>query len=526
MMVPEQFAVCRAAALAALIGSAFWAVAGEPCAAAQRSDGQLTIEVVDSEGSQPIAARMHLKNARGRPVDLRLPGTADFGGHFYIDGSATLPLRVGQYTFELDAGPEYRTQSGHFEIERHADDSKRIEMKRFANLNNEGWYGGDLDIGRLFADLPLIARAEGLSIMPAQKVLAGRPPQKNSRRRSQPTLSVAKGERFSAPQSELIPALGGELLLIDTELPFDSVVDYRDISSTLEGIRTARQRDVRIIARTPYAWELPVWLAGGDLDAIQLIHHHAQYDGAVDNEDDGRPRDKKLFPGRRGNGRWSEVVYYHVLNCGFRIPPVAGSGSGWNHNPVGANRVYAYCGEGFSEEAWWDSVLNGRVVVTNGPLLRPKVEGRAPGYVFHLDSGGLLSFEIGLDLATRVPVEYLQIIKNGEVAADVRLADWTKQKGRLPPLAFDASGWFLVRAVTNNQRNYQFASSGPYYVEKAGQPRVSRRSVQFFLDWIDAATARLNAMGKFEPRLLNTLLAEQETARQHFERLLSEANSD
>ena len=74
----------------------------------------------------------------------------------------TLPLRVGQYTFELDAGPEYRTQSGHFEIERHADDSKRIEMKRFANLRDEGWYGGDLDVSRRAADLPLIMRAEGL----------------------------------------------------------------------------------------------------------------------------------------------------------------------------------------------------------------------------------------------------------------------------------------------------------------------------------------------------------------------------
>ena len=97
---------------------------------------------------------------------LRLPNTAEFGGHFYIDGQLTLPLRIGQYTFELDAGPEYRTQSGHFEIERHADDSKRIEMNRFANLAEEGWYGGDLHVARRADDLPLIMRAEGLSIVP------------------------------------------------------------------------------------------------------------------------------------------------------------------------------------------------------------------------------------------------------------------------------------------------------------------------------------------------------------------------
>ena len=106
--------------------------------------------------------------------------------------------------------------------------------------------------------------------------------------------------------------------------------------------------------------------------------------------------------------------------------------------------------------------------------------------------------EIALDLATRVPVEYLQIVKNGIVENEVRLADWTKQKGRLPPLHFDDSGWFLVRAVTTNQRTYQFASSGPYYVEKGGRPRVSRRSVQFFLDWIAAAEARVRAMKDLE----------------------------
>ena len=169
MTIREQLAACRGAASAVLVGCACFASVGKPCSAAQRSDGQLTIEVVDSETGRPIAARMHLKNARGRTVTLRQPGTAEFGGHFYIDGSRALPLRVGQYTFEIDAGPEYRTQSGHFEIERHADDSKRIEMKRFANLRDEGWYGGDLDVGRRAADLPLITRAEGLGIAPVQE---------------------------------------------------------------------------------------------------------------------------------------------------------------------------------------------------------------------------------------------------------------------------------------------------------------------------------------------------------------------
>ena len=51
-----------------------------------------------------------------------------------------------------------------------------------------------------------------------------------------------------------------------------------------------------------------------------------------------------------------------------------------------------------------------------------------------------------------------------------------------------------MRAVTSNAKNYQFASSGPYYVERGGRPRVSRASVQFFLDWIDAAEARIREL--------------------------------
>jgi hypothetical protein len=435
-----------------------------PLHAAPRADGQLEIEVVDAKTGQTIAARMHLFNTRKRPVQTNVPNTAEFGGHFYIDGTLVLPLRRGQYTFDLDAGPEYRTQSGHFEIERHADDAKRIEMERFADLVDEGWYGGDVDFSRRERDLPLILRAEHLKDVQAPKF------------------------------AEFLPA-----------------------NSDRSAIK---------IARVPYDWNLPVWLTSGGVDAIELIHTHSLRDSVVDNEDDGRPRDRSLFPGKSGNGRWSEAVYYHVLDCGFRIPPVAGSGSGRNDNPVGTNRVYAFCGDEFSPERWWADVTAGRVFVTNGPLLRPMVEGQPPGYVFHLDAAGSLTLEIGLNLATRVPVEYLQIIKDGRVDADVRLADWKQKKGRLPPVTFDDSGWFLIRAVTNNQAMHQFASSGPYFVEKAGRPRVSRASVQFFLDWIRAAEARVHDMPKLEANERESLLAEQARAREHFEQLLSTANAD
>jgi hypothetical protein len=451
--------------------------------AAPRADGQLEIEVVDTATGQPIPVRVHLQNARKRPVKLNVPHTAEFGGHFYIDGRLTLPLRRGQYTFEIDAGPEYRMQTGHFEIERNADDSKRIEMTRFANLAKEGWYAADLDFDRAPRDLPLILGAEHL---------------------------------HDVRMSEFATMLGlgaGNWGLGKKSTP--------NALSPAPSLQTPAPRDKVALASAPYAWNLPVWLANDNLDAIQLIHRHSLRDGVVDSEGDGRARDLEPFSGRTGNGRWSEAIYYHVLNCGLRIPPAAGSGSGDNHNPVGTNRVYVHCGHPFTPQIWWEGLEAGRVFVTNGPLLRPLVEGQPPGFVFHLDGDETLSLEIGLNLATRVPVEYLEIIKNGEVYADVRLDEWTKKKGRLPPVEFDDSGWFLVRAVTTNPKTYQFASSGPYYVEKAGRPRVSRRSVQFFLDWIDAAEAHIRQLPQLDHEQRESLLAEHASARGFFEQLMA-----
>jgi hypothetical protein len=123
-------------------------------------------------------------------------------------------------------------------------------------------------------------------------------------------------------------------------------------------------------------------------------------------------------------------------------------------------------------------------------------------------------------------VEYLEIVKNGEVDISERLADWVNKKGRLPPLEFDDSGWFLVRAVTTDNRKYQLASTGPYYVERDGRPRISKRSVQFFLDWIDAAGERIRDLPDLDEAERTTMLAEQAEARRFFDELMSKANAE
>src|SRR3990172_4401073 len=223
-------------------------------------------------------------------------------------------------------------------------------------------------------------------------------------------------------------------------------------------------------------------VAHDQVDSIQVAHSGLGRDTVIDDETGMKPRDRAVYPGVQGAGHWSQDIYFHLLNCGLRIPPSAGSGSGVAPNPVGYNRVYVHVDGQLTYEKWWESFRAGRVVVTNGPLLRPAVQGELPGHVFHAEQGAELEFEVGLTLSTREPISYVELIKNGQIEHSIRF-DRYAETGRLPKLAFSQSGWFLVRAVTDLGNTYRFAMTGPYYVEIGYQPRISRRSAQFLLDW-------------------------------------------
>ena len=75
-----------------------------PCLGADK--GRLEVQIVDKQTNQPMAARMHLKDQQGKVV--RIPKAPFWRDHFAIDGSNVLELPLGAYTFELEAGPEFK----------------------------------------------------------------------------------------------------------------------------------------------------------------------------------------------------------------------------------------------------------------------------------------------------------------------------------------------------------------------------------------------------------------------------------
>jgi hypothetical protein len=196
----------------------------------------------------------------------------------------------------------------------------------------------------------------------------------------------------------------------------------------------------------------------------------------------GKARDAERLPAPRGNGFWTQEIYYQVLESGLRLPPSAGSASGVLQNPVGYNRVYVYAGKELDYDAWWAGLRAGRCFVTNGPLLRVEANGQLPGHVFKAAAGKIVDIELKGRITSRDPIRFIEVVQNGKVEKRVPYEE-AARTGALGKLSFTASGWFLVRAIADNDQTFRFASTGASYVEIGDQPRISKAAARFFLDW-------------------------------------------
>jgi hypothetical protein len=492
------------------------------------ANGRLVLNVVDRDTGRPLAVRMHLKNAQGKII--KPPGVPVNGDHFVFYDRIELKLPNGGYAFLIERGSEYLERTGRFDIANFADDTKTVDLKRFVDMAKEGWYSGDLDVQRPEKDLKLLMQADDVHAVPL--ITWG---EKKNPWLKQPSPKEPIGV-FDG--TFLYSLLGGEwttpgntVRLFRLDKPLGSSPE-NNLKSALGSlpliplVETARrEQGVWIDAGAFFARDLPFWIAAGQIDSIQLMNRHLEREGVVGNEAGGFAREASRLPNPLGNGRWSQEIYYHLLNCGRRIPATAGSGSGANGNPVGYNRVYVHLdkenlipGQNVNPPAevtwdnWWNALRAGRAMVTNGPLLRANVENQLPGHVFQGDAGKPMELFVALTLSTRDKIRYLEIVKDGKSEIEANLEQFKAAAGKLPPVKFTESGWFLVRAAAENSQTNRYASTLPFFVEIGYQPRISRGSVKFFLDWTNKRAGEIAAATK------NDTTPAAETARLYVEK--------
>ncbi len=317
---------------------------------------------------------------------------------------------------------------------------------------------------------------------------------------------------------------GGALLFFHLRRPLALAGSGREYPSPLHfAAQAKRQPGAWIDVEKPFWWDVPTWLASGQVDSIGLANNHMCRDRMYENEAWGKPRDAGRLPAPLGNGYWSQEIYYHLLDAGLRVPPSAGSASGVLPNPVGYDRVYVHTGKELTDAGWWEGLRAGRSFVTNGPLLRVRANGELPGHVFTAPEGGEVDLDLRAALTTRDPVRFLDIIRDGRVERRVPVGDGSKAVA-LGRLTFRSSGWFLVRAIADQPKTFRFASTAPYYVEVGPNGRrVSKGSAQFFLDWVRERMGRIRLD---DPKQREEVLAPHRAAERFWQERVRRANAE
>ncbi|MCP5517844.1 MAG: CehA/McbA family metallohydrolase [Verrucomicrobiales bacterium] len=443
-----------------------------------RADGRLRLSITEGATSRSAPCSVFLTSPDGRPV--RPPGLPFWNDHFATDGRSEFPLPAGLYRYELDRGPEFHVARGERVVRDGETATLSARLERIADLPAEGWWSGETHVHRDRAEIPLLMRTADLHLAEVVTWWNETNPWTDANMPATPVLHFDE-HRFADVLAGEDERNGGALLFFGRRTPLAITGSQREYPPSMRFLRAAKQDPATWVdVEKPFWLDFPIWLASGLVDSVGICQNHMQRGGMLDNEAWGRARDTAKYPGPHGNGFWTQDIYYHALNCGFRLPPTAGSASGVLPNPVGYNRLYAHVEGELTYPKWWEAVRAGRAFVSNGPLLRCRAGGQLPGHVFKSDQPIRIVIDGQLD--SRDPVAAVELVRNGRVEAISLPTAITVQE----------SGWFLVRARADVAHTFRFASTAPWYVEIGNDPRhVQRESAQFFLDWVRERRAGL-----------------------------------
>ncbi len=502
--------------------------------------GRLRLTVVDGASQAPTPARISIVAPDGRnfaPDDAWRHADDGFDrkrrgfeyGYFHTPGSSVVTAPAGPLEVEVSRGPEYRVVRRTVTLAGDSTIELRIALDRLVDLPKAGWFSADLHVHMNYggayrndpSNLAFQARAEDVHLVenlivnkegrvPDIGYFTGRPDPVST-----PTTLIVHDQEYHTSfwghtgllglrRNVILPGYAGYANTAAASLdpsnadvfdqaraqhaltgyvhPFDS---YPDPSDTTK----------------PLTHELPVDVALGKVDYYEVIGFVDDYTATA-------------------------RVWYQLLNCGFRLPAGAGTDAMANfaslRGPVGMNRVFAKVTGTLTHRRWLASLKAGRTFATNGPLLRFTLNGKELGSELTLPAGGG-QVTARVSLNSSVPVDHLEIVRNGEVVSTIPLSgDRTTVSTSLQLPALE-SGWYLLRARGDGPVYpvldfYPYATTSPIYVTVGGKPIRSAAAAAYFLQWIgrlEDATSKYNDWNTAEER--SRMLATIGRARAVFE---------
>ena len=223
--------------------------------------------------------------------------------------------------------------------------------------------------------------------------------------------------------------------------------------------------------------------------------------------------------------RASEYIWHQLLNCGLKIPAGAGTDAMMNYSslrgPIGLNRVYVPSDGTLNTESLLSNIRSGRSFVTNGPLLGFSVDGKNPGDEISISAGGaMLNYKAFL--RSQVPLDYFEVVWNGEVIAKHTLIDTRRYADVSGKVKVKGPGWLLIRAGSNAAHPdlpdlYPFATTNPIWISVPGNPvYLSSKSGALFSGWVERLEKIVREFSEFRAESERKLILENIDLAQAF----------
>jgi hypothetical protein len=424
--------------------------------------------------------------------------------YFHSRDGFELDMPAGSTTIEATRGIEYELASRTVDLRPGVVTEVDLPLKRWIHMARRGWYSSDAHIHANYTaphhqtitaeDIRLQTLGEDLNyanLMVAnssgaflhdEQYFEGKP-----HRLSLPDYAMQWGEEMrNAGLYGHMCFYNLRSLVAPLYTGFRNTPHWEDYPANYTQAKAARAQGGAVTyahpTRNPVfeassSAELPVDAALGEVDAMDVL---------ANTDEDA-----------------SMALWYRLLNSGVRLAISAGTDSFTNvadHYIPGGGRVYVRQQGPLDTGVWIDGYRRGRSFASNGPMIALKVNGAEPGEEMRIASGPV-TLRVEAEVESAVPVDKVEVIVNGRVAASESMAG----RRTLPlrrELRVDSSAWVAVRAgggwhrlVLNDTR--VFAHTSPVYVRIADKSVRIPEDVRFCREWVEKLIAKVERSGKF-----------------------------
>ena len=437
----------------------------------------LTGQVFDAATDRPLPARVVVRDEAGKVVATRyehLPGvfTAD-------DGTFELDLAPGAHTLEVFHGIDHLSERRSFEVPGRGGVEARVRLEPWVRLRELGWVNGDAhahlytDAKRddpMLATVRRICRAQGVDFLAVCQGWAGYGDDDWKE-----GYAAFSDERFLLHYGAEMPKYRtGHTFWLGLESTRGYFADAMDETYENEYYQVARNPewsfdtlgfpsipDVELVPRLKEAE-----------DAVALVPHPTSWWW--------QPRDgvEKYTTNVAGHlafsllsgGLWDGLVvmgydrdhyfyqdlWFHVLNEGYRLAPVAELDGGFDAATrfyYGAMRTYVRAGRDRGMPGIVEAVRAGHTFVTSGPIVLASVDDRYQvGDVVPADGAPhLLRIQAFASGDRDDHLTYVILFRNGRIH---RLWDVRESRPRsleeAVSLRETASAWYAIKAYGRN----------------------------------------------------------------------------